>query len=245
MAAMVAYAFGLGMLFLILGTLAGRFSRLPKSGEWMDTVKSVFAVLLFATALHFLGNGFAAFRNVFAGLAGSSLLVAVFVAVSFILGAYKGSLHDLKTGAKAAKIAGITAITVAIYLVVLSPGVIAGANTGPGIEWITDAQQGFERAAASARPMVLDFTADWCTYCRELDGRTFSDPRVRKELDRFVRIRVDLSKVSPAERTLTERYAVYGLPAVLFLEPNGTPIPGRRINEFVTPEEFLEYTAGI
>lgn len=245
MAAMVAYAFGLGILFLVLGTFAGRLSRLPKSGEWMDTVKAVFAVLLFATALYFLGTGFRTFRHVFEGLAGSSLVVAVLVASSFLLGAYKGSFHDLKRGGRIAKTLGIVAITVAIYLVILSPGVLAGADQGAGIEWITDFDEGFKEAEEKGLPIVLDFTADWCTYCQELDRRTFSDPTVRRRLDRFVRIRVDLSRVSPEENVLTERYGVYGLPAVLFLEPNGTPIPGRRINQFVTPEEFLQYTAGI
>jgi thiol:disulfide interchange protein DsbD len=100
------------------------------------------------------------------------------------------------------------------------------------ISWVDKESAGIETATAAKKPVVIDFGANWCTACKELEEHTFPDPRVRAEASRFVAIKVD------AVKALQKKYKVVGLPTVVLLDASGKE--AARFTEFVPPERFSE-----
>jgi thiol:disulfide interchange protein DsbD len=87
---------------------------------------------------------------------------------------------------------------------------------------------------------MIDFTAEWCAVCRQLETETFPHPGVVRMAEAFVPIRVDATDAAaPRVRELQRRYGVVGLPTILFLTPDGTPLPDETLTEFVPPERLL------
>jgi thiol:disulfide interchange protein DsbD len=93
-------------------------------------------------------------------------------------------------------------------------------------------------AIASGRQVVLDFSADWCLPCKELDEKTFSDPRVASAMRGFARYKVDLTVSSPATEAARARFAVAGVPTIAFFAA-GREIESARLTGFEAPEAFL------
>jgi thiol:disulfide interchange protein DsbD len=87
--------------------------------------------------------------------------------------------------------------------------------------------------------VVIDFWAEWCTACKELDKATWSDPRVREEAARFVRVKVDGTDENPAIQAIQERYQVQGMPTVVFIDSAGRPVDARVVG-FVEADEMLQ-----
>ena len=89
--------------------------------------------------------------------------------------------------------------------------------------------------------MIVDFYADWCMPCKELDEKTFSDPNVAAELARFTRIKANLTAAEdPKTIALTKEYAIVGVPTIVFLDANGHEIPSLRLTGFEEPGKFVE-----
>jgi thiol:disulfide interchange protein DsbD len=96
----------------------------------------------------------------------------------------------------------------------------------------------------SGRAAVIDFSADWCLPCLELERKTFADPRVRKEFGDRVLLKADLTKIaSPESVALSEKYAILGVPTIIFLDAAGTERTDLRLVGFESPEKFLERLA--
>jgi thiol:disulfide interchange protein DsbD len=95
------------------------------------------------------------------------------------------------------------------------------------------------RAAAAARqPVMLDFYADWCVSCKELERDTFSDPAVRAVLERAVLLRSDVTANDAEDQALLQRLGLFGPPAILFFGPDGRERPQYRVIGFMGPETF-------
>lgn len=96
-------------------------------------------------------------------------------------------------------------------------------------------------AENNKQPVVIDFYADWCIACHELENFVFSNPAVAGELKKFVRLRVDATDMmAPAVRQILEQYGVFGLPIVVFLDGNGEEVEEARVIGYVPPAEFLK-----
>jgi thiol:disulfide interchange protein DsbD len=94
--------------------------------------------------------------------------------------------------------------------------------------------------------VVIDFYADWCLPCKELDEKTFTDTRVIKELDRFVRVKADLTAAEDAAtKALTKQYAIVGVPTQVFIDANGQEVAGARLVGFEPPDAFLKRAQGV
>ena len=230
--AMGAFSAGLGAPFFLVGAFA---VQLPKSGRWMVHVKSVLGIVLLMVALYLLNNSF----GFASGIISSSLTFIGGAAALALLGLLAGAVHrefgEPGVGVKLAKGFGVTAVTLGALGAIL--GIIKPAEA---LAWERkDIEGALARAAADKRPLVVDFTAAWCGACKELDKKTFSEPRVGQELGRFVAVRVDATNNDdPKVEAMLARFKVLGLPTVVLFDSRGKE--AARFNDFVPPDEFLK-----
>lgn len=222
---------GLGLPYLILGTFSGLLTKLPKSGVWMVWVKKLFGVVLVGVALFYIGLAF--FPAYTAWVIPATLLLG-----GVYLGFLEGSGRS-QTGFRAFKIAlGVAAVAGGVYMsnVLLKPSVV----------WTPYTLEAFDAARAEGKPIVLDFYADWCIPCLELDRSTFTDPDVIEAMDAYVRFKVDLTNFdSPESEALRQQFDVAGVPTILFLDAEGLEVPDTRVIGFLPPEDFLRRMVGL
>jgi thiol:disulfide interchange protein DsbD len=110
----------------------------------------------------------------------------------------------------------------------------------PAITWMSNEEEARAKATAEGKPMLIDFGAEWCTACKELEHDTFPDPNVRNEAKRFIALRVDVTDDEDKKViAIKDKYKVVGLPTVIMLDKSGKEVV--RFNEFVKPDKF--YTA--
>ncbi|GAB4204209.1 MAG: hypothetical protein OHK0013_18980 [Sandaracinaceae bacterium] len=230
-AGMFMYAIGLGTLFWVVGTFA---VGLPKSGRWMEAVKSVFGIVMLVMALYYL-------RNLFPQLTDSLNRDAVLLGVAIALvvaGVALGAIHlDFKEGTsseRARKGTGVALSTAGGFL-----GVMWMILPPPGahIAWREDFTEALAEARASGTPFIVDFGASWCGACGELERETFSDPRVVREGSRFIAVHVDLSQRTPEEDALLASYDQRGLPLVVLHGSDGAE--AHRVTQFIDADEML------
>jgi thiol:disulfide interchange protein DsbD len=95
------------------------------------------------------------------------------------------------------------------------------------------------------KTVMVDFYADWCTSCKEFEKITFSDESVKSEMDKFVLVQVDVTANDAASKALTKKYGIFGPPAILFFDENGSLKNDKTIIGFKEPKEFLEHLRGV
>jgi thiol:disulfide interchange protein DsbD len=237
-----AFALGMGVLFIVIGTFSGAMAALPRSGAWMEGVKSALGILMLAAALFFLKDVVPPLKEAlgrsteyFAGVAG-------LVAVGLLLGAVHRSFHDASTGVRLRKGLGVALCVAGVYL---TAGAFTVTASVAGPEWVHDEAEGLAQARREGRPAMIDFYADWCAACVELDRYTYSDPRVRERLKGFVSIKVDFTEESEATRALQKKYRLVGLPTVLFFDGQGNELPHKRLTGFAPAGQFLAHIEDI
>jgi thiol:disulfide interchange protein DsbD len=230
-ALLATYAAGIGVPFWVL---AGFSMTLPRSGAWMESVKSIFGIALLVAALYYLKNVvpfLAHLTNPHPGfLLGALALVAAGVAV----GAVHLSFHD-RIGARVRKALGIALCAAGLFATtnwVLTPRLTP-------LHWHDLEDAAVAEATAKSQNLLVDFRADWCLPCKELEIKVFADPRVVEELQKFVLLKVDLTQeeATPILSLLKAKYRVDTLPAVRVATADGMTLGA--FNELVTAEEFL------
>lgn len=240
---LLVYSLGLGTLFLAIGTYSGMIQRLPKSGGWMEGVKSVFAVILFVSALYFLKNAFPILQlNHVRDWAIYAVTIILLIA-GITNGAFHLSLHSRNKPERIRKLSGILACVAALFLLI---GTQAPAGAGQ-VNWITNIEEGLALAKEQKKPVMIDFWAEWCAVCKEIDHYTFHDEAAAAALnERFVCIKIDLTRdTSDEAQALIQKYKINGLPLLVFYDSQGNLLDGKRINEFINPTDFLKYLDGI
>ncbi len=227
------YALGLGSLFFVVGTFA---VSLPKSGAWLDWVKSIFAMVMFTVALWYIRD-LLPLRALSTRSMGLIAFAALATAIGILAGAIdlpfdreQRALAFRKVPAMMFAVVGLFGLV--LYMTALEPGARI-----PWRENIADARRA---AKTDRRPLLVDFGASWCGACGELDRDVFADPRVVREASRFVPIRVDLStgKATPEKYALLKEYNQRGLPLVVMHDSQG--IESARLVTYKTANEFLE-----
>ncbi len=233
---MFAYALGMGLLFFLIGAFS---ISLPKSGPWMDTVKSVFGVALLAAAGVFLKDVLPGARDLFSSAARAAALAAAgAAAVGVLLGALHGSF-EAPGWRRLAKGLGVALLVGGIVYAAGSAAARERARAAQGFVWLGDEAQALALAKREGRPVILDFWADWCTACRELDRLAWADPRVRAEASRFVAVKLDGTSGSEAFAAASAKYGIVGMPAVVFIDARGRETP-ERVNAAIEAGEMLE-----
>ena len=262
-ALMTSFSVGMGLLFIAIGTFSGLLSNLPRSGTWMVTVKYVFGAMLVGAALYFLSLALPKQSQwIFAMAVGASLVMA---------GMALGAMMRLEAGAplsdRMRQGLGWVAAVIGVWFLLgglstsgygpqwLPAGNLSGA---PGVvlashkaepPWITDEAAGVKTSVATGKPMVIDFWAEDCRACKELDEYTYTDARVIDVMKSdFVPVKIDLSTPlgTPRERkdlieALKKKYKVAGLPKVVFIRPDGTEIDKElTLYGFEPADDFLK-----
>jgi len=217
---------GLGFPYLILGTFSGLLQKLPKSGIWMIWVKKVFGIVLVGVGVFYLGLAF--FPKFTPWVIAITLLAG---------GLYLGFLERMgkdKPAFRFTKYAVGTAGLIAGILMVMN-------LQKEGVRWEMYSAERFDAAITEGKPVVMDFYADWCIPCLELERVTFVDSQVISELDDFVRLKVDLTNFdSPESELLRQQFNIVGVPTIVFIGSSGQEVGSARVTGFLNPADFLE-----
>jgi thiol:disulfide interchange protein DsbD len=228
------FAMGLGTPFLFLGIFTQSLSRIPKSGSWLVFVKKTFGVVLVGMALYYL-RPLVPGEKVFQGMV---YVTAVSAAIYLIRSEAGRSVFSAERLIRTTVALGVTALGV----FVLSPP----GETKGGIPWEPISAERLEQARLEGKPVIIDFFADWCLPCVELDKFTFSDETVTARAERFVTLKADLTRTGNEEMDRFKRqFDVRGVPTVVFLQPDGTELRESRILGFVNKDEFLNRMSAV
>lgn len=216
-------ALGLGIPYLFLGTFSGYLSKLPKSGTWMVWIKKLFGVVLVGVALFYLALAFFPQYTMY------SVLVTL-VAGGIYLGFLEQSANDKKFFRWIKYATGIATLIGAFLLF--------QNLQKEGIKW---QEYDADLIEQTDRPVILDFYADWCIPCIELERQTYTDEDVIASTDNFIRMKVDLTRYdSERSEKLRKQYDIAGVPTVIFLDSDGNEIREARVVGFLGPESFLK-----
>lgn len=230
-ACMVSYSLGMGLLFWVVGTFA---VGLPKSGRWMEWVKSAFGLIMLGSALYFVRAWLPGYEQIQKS-SGHLMLAVALVVVGLALGAVHVSF-SAGSAARARKGVGIAAACVGMLVMI---GYLEARPQQHG-GWEHDLASAREKARKAAAPLMVDFGASWCQACGELERHTFSDPRVQGEAQRFIKVKIDLSpgKDTASGKEWLKTYGARGLPLVVLHTSDGRE--SVRITEFVDADKMLK-----
>jgi len=249
--ALFALSMGMGAPLIAIGTSAGKL--LPRAGAWMDAVKAVFGVMLLAVAIWMLERILPA--------AASMILWALLLIISAI---YMGSLEPLDHGISGWRRLwkGIGIFFLA-YGVLILIGVASGGKDVfqplKGVAFASSPQHGGQSAAhiefkqvkgldglnaalakakAEGKPVMLDFYADWCVSCKEMEKLTFVDADVQKKLANFVLLQADVTPNDEKDQELYSHFKIIGPPAIIFYDTNGQERRNLRVVGYMPAKEF-------
>lgn len=231
-----SYSLGLGTLFLLLGTFSNLLTKIPRSGPWLNGVKYLMASSVAFAILVVLQA-----RLTLPHIEGLLLLLALFCGAG--LGALGYLWNRSLPRCIGAAVLGLALFSIAIPSLPKETGAVASVSAP--LEWKTSLPELFASAKQKGAVVMIDFWAEWCVACKELEAHTFSHRDVQPVLRKLALGKVDLTEDSPEGVALSRKYRVLGLPSVLFLDADGVEIEGSRITGFVDHKEFLDHVEKI
>lgn len=219
---------GLGLPLFVLALFSGQLQRLPRAGGWMLWVRKLMGWVLVGMAIYFI-------RPILPELFKIILPVAVALAAGLHLGWIEKSQAGFKAFPWLKTAVGITC------LVLATAWTTSWAVRGPGVAWQPYSESLLQAAVAQNKPVIIDFFADWCAPCRELETQTFHHPEVvRQAKADFVMIKVDVTRGGdPVHEHLLNRYTVKGVPTIVFLDAQGRERNDLRLLDYLPPQQFL------
>jgi len=242
--ALVAMALGMGVPLVAVGVSEG--ALLPRAGAWMEGVRRFFGVLLLGVAIWILAPVVPPMLQM---LAWSALAV---VSAMFLRALDALPVHA--TGwARLFKGVGIMLLVAGIALLVgalagsrdpLRPlaGLTASTGATSPLPWtrVSSTAELDDKLRQPGRPVMLDFYADWCVSCKEMESFTFSDERVRAQLGTLLLLQADVTRGNEADRALLKRFSLFGPPGIIFFDAQGREIKGLRVIGYQNAERFLK-----
>jgi thiol:disulfide interchange protein DsbD len=220
-------AVGLGTPYLFLAVFSGKIKKLPRAGEWMDAVKHIFGFIIIGMALYFL-------------LPLLPDAISGYVLPVFMIGT---AIYLLFFEKLANSVKGFRIFKIIFSVLIFAIGIYALIPSDTkSVDWKTYNQDAL--AEISGKGVIIDFYADWCIPCKELDALTFSDPQVIELSKEFETYKVDMTEsLSPEVEAIREEFKIVGVPTVLILDSKGEE--RERITGFVNAEEFYKIISSI
>lgn len=242
-------AIGMGVPLLLIGASAGRL--LPKTGNWMNAVRNFFGVLMLAMAIWLISPVIAI-----------SAQLALWSVLLIVTAVYLNALDNLPAHAnnimKLSKGIAVILLLLGVFLLI---GALSGAKSAlqplSGISMSVAAVNAssnksslaFNRittiaelekrlASADGQPVMLDFYADWCVSCKELEQLTFSDKKVQAMLQSTLLLQVDVTENSDADKLLLKRFGLYGPPGIIFFNGKGQELSSLKTVGFEDADRF-------
>ncbi len=251
-AALFALSLGMGAPLLLVGASAGRL--LPKAGAWMDAVKSAFGVMMLGVAVWMLGR-----------ILPGPLTLALWAALAFVSGYCLLTMGDKDPKRLAVAVRRGFGVLALVYGVLMLVGALAGRSdplqplagvVGHGggeatehrlelkrIKSVADFERELAAAQAAGRPLMLDFYADWCVSCKEMEDQTFTDPAVQAELASAVLLQADVTANDDVDQALLEHFGILGPPTIVFFAAEGAERRDFRVVGFQPASEFRDHAA--
>jgi thiol:disulfide interchange protein DsbD len=216
-------AMGLGLPYIFLAAYSSSISKLPRSGEWMIGVKIIFGLVLFGMTLNTLEPLIP--KNVFA------IIFPLYIILS--------GVYLLLIDKQGKNSAGYTTVKqiIAIAAVVAGTWLLKPHSETSEVKWtmMNSLESVTQSVKSEGKPVIIDFYADWCAQCKELDKYTYTDPEIVEMTKSFNNIKIDLTKENEA---ITSGFDIKGLPVVVFMGPDGKEFKELRVTGFLEPEEF-------
>jgi len=217
-------ALGMGLPYLVLAMAAGSIRQLPRSGEWLLWTERLFGCILLSLAAYYVAT-----------LLPAPIKPWLLPAVIGLSGLYLGFVERAGRGVRYFPLvkAAVGTAMIAVALWLAQP-----ASTTQAIAW-----EPYEQWASPGRgpdgekPLLLDFAAEWCIPCREMDHTTYVHPEVVREADRFHMVKADITDENDTTSELVEKYGVKGVPTVILFSPRGDE--AHRMVGYVGPDEML------
>jgi thiol:disulfide interchange protein DsbD len=241
--ALFVLALGMGVPLIAAGVSAGHL--MPRVGPWMEAVKRAFGVILLGTAVWFVSPVIPVWAQM---LAWAVLLIvpAVYMHALDSLPAHANGWHRLWKG---------VGILMLLYGGALIVGVLAGSRdplqplqflaarsasgkavaaeaTHTAYVKVATVAELEAKVKAAGKPVMLDFYADWCISCKEMERFTMSDPEVRRRLERFLLVQADVTQNTPDDQALLKRFKLYGPPGIIFFDARGQELATPRVVGF-------------
>ena len=247
-AALFVLSIGMGIPLLLIGTGAGKY--MPRPGGWMDTVSHVFGVVMLAIAIWMLSR-----------IIDPSITMILWAALLIIVAVYLGALEPLHGKGIKPFYKGVGIIFLVYGLMLFYGGIKgeesllaplgtttpASAVTAPTVSALvfktihSSEELDAILAQNKGNKVMLDFYADWCTACKELDEITFKDPKVITSLKDYILVRADVTADSDSEKALTKRFNLFGPPAMIFFDESGKSIQGADLIGYKDPQSFITH----
>ncbi len=214
---------GLGVPYIFLAASSSSLSKLPRSGAWMEGVKTIFGLILFGMAL-----------NTLAPLFGKNLFATVYPVYLIAGGAYLALLD--KKGNNSVGFSKFKTL-IALLAVFYGAWILKPTDGREEVKWknYTSVEQISSSVSTDKKPVMIDFYADWCAQCKELDEYTYTDKEIIDLSSKLNTIKIDLTKENEA---ISNKYNIKGLPVVLFMNSKGEEITALRVTGFLKPSEF-------
>lgn len=214
---------GLGLPYIFLAASSNSISKLPRSGEWMEGVKIIFGLILFGMAL-----------NTLSPLIPKNIFSIIFPAYIILSGIY---LIFIDKKGMTSKVYSKIKYLLAILAILYGAWMFKPQQKGKEVSWkILNSVESIEKSISDEKkPVMIDFYADWCAQCKELDEFTYTDPEIADLSQSLNTIKIDLTNEN---ESITNKYNIKGLPVVIFMNSRGEEIKDLRITGFLKPDEF-------
>jgi len=218
---------GLGFPLAALAVFSSTLERLPLSGGWMVWIRTCFGWVLIGMAAYMILPLFPS------SMLKSTLVGVILVGAGLHLGWLEKSRSPWSGFVIVKRVIGVILLTAAVVFFLAAPG------TERGIEWTAYDGSLVKAAMEHRKPVLLDFSAEWCSPCRDLERTVFSDSEVLALSKKFVTLRVDLTRRHPGQDKILARYGVRGVPTVIFIDSKGEERKHLRVEELIGKDEMI------
>ena len=223
-----ALAVGMGVPYLFLAMFSGRIKSLPRAGFWMDGVRNIFGFILIAMAIYFV-------NPILPKVVAHYLLPVFLIGTGLYLLFIDKLANDVKGYRIFKSVFSIVIIVASSWM--LWPVEKSAPN------WEKYSAENYEAGLQNNDKMIIDFYADWCIPCKELDALTFSDANVISALSDFKSLKVNMTKSSDATDIIREKFKIIGMPTILFIDSKGNEV--HRLTGFIGAEEFNKILSSV